>query len=171
MRKRMAIASAIVFGSTLLLTAFARQQSGHASEKSAPTGTAQEKQPLKPAPEMERLKFLQGKWRYTESYPQSSMVPNGGTGSGTYAATPGPGGFSQIADFQGISPEGNIAGHEVITWDPAEKVYKSYVFGNNFPGCFMKKGHWNGNELVFTGDFQFQSSRKRAWGMRRSNPC
>jgi Protein of unknown function (DUF1579) len=106
-----------------------------------------------PEPEMERLRFLRGKWKYAETYTKNSLFPNGGTGKGTYVAAPGPGGFSQIADFQGMSPEADIAGHEVITWDPAERVYKSYVFGNNFPGCFMKKGHWEGTKLVFAGEF------------------
>jgi Protein of unknown function (DUF1579) len=153
MKRAIAFSSGLMLATVLLVSASARQQSG---DRKAPTSSAQEMQPAKPDPEMERLKFLQGKWRYSENYPKSWMMPAGGTGKGTYVATPGPGGFSQFADFQGTSPEGDIVGHEVIAWDPAEGVYKSYVFGNNFPGCFMKKGHWEGDNLVFTGDFSFQ---------------
>lgn len=31
-------------------------------------------------------------------------------------------------------------GHEVIEWDPANNVLKSYVFGNTFPGCVIRTG-------------------------------
>ena len=50
MRKAIATASGIAFASILLLTASARQQSGHGGEKSAPTTAVQEMQPVKPAP-------------------------------------------------------------------------------------------------------------------------
>jgi hypothetical protein len=155
MKPSIAILSVLLFACALLISTFAMQESTQSTEKKATPPSVPEMLAPKPAPEMERLKFLQGKWRYTENYPKTSMYPNGGAGKGTYVAMAGPGGFSQIADFQGASPEGDITGHEVITWDPAEGIYKSFVFGNNFPGCFTKKGHWEGNDLVFTGDFTY----------------
>jgi hypothetical protein len=151
----LAIMCGLVFASVLLVAASAGQQSGQSTDKKAPTPSAPVMQVATPGPEMERLKFLRGKWKYTEIYIKTSSFSNGGTGKGTYVAAAGRGRFSQIADFQGVSPEGDIAGHEVITWDPSEGVYKSYVFANNFSGCFTKKGHWEGNKLVFAGEFAY----------------
>src|SRR5450755_3408907 len=126
MKRAIAFSSGLMLATVLLVSASARQQAGQSSDKKASTPSVQEMQPAKPAPEMERLKFLQGKWRYSENYPKSWMMPAGGTGKGTYVAAPGPGGFSQFADFQGTSPEGDIVGHDVIAWDPAEGGYNSY---------------------------------------------
>jgi hypothetical protein len=40
-----------------------------------------------------------------------------------------------------------------MTWDPKEKAYKSYVFGNGFPGCVVQTGQFEGDALVFRSDF------------------
>jgi hypothetical protein len=118
------------------------------------TVTSSQKEPIPtPGPEMEQLKFLRGYWRYVSTYDKTSFYPNGGRGTGTYVTTEGPGGFSQIAEFSGTSPDGRESGHEVTTWDPQERVYKSYIFGNNFPGCIVRTGHWEGTTLIFDADF------------------
>ncbi len=134
----------------------------------AATPQAQEKNPdsvektvIRPAPgpEMDHLKFLRGYWHYSSVYEKSTFYPNGGKGSGTYITSEGPGGFSQIAEFQGISPEGREVGHEVVTWDPKELAYKSYIFGNSFPGCVIRTGRWDGNTLVFDAEFDFNGKK------------
>jgi hypothetical protein len=124
----------------------------NAQDKNANTPTLKPPVPT-PGPEMDQLKFLRGYWRYVSTYEKSSFYPNGGKGAGTYITTEGPGGFSQIAEFSGTSPDGREAGHEVTTWDPDEHSYKSYVFGNNFPGCIPRTGHWEGATLIFDADF------------------
>ena len=139
------LAAAIV----LLWPAVAPQ---HQDQASSNTAAAKEPAPA-PGPEMDQLKFLRGYWRYASTYDKSSFYPAGGKGSGTYITTEGPGGFSQIAEFSGISPDGRESGHEVTTWDAQEHVYKSYVFGNNFPGCIVRTGHWEGTTLIFDADF------------------
>jgi hypothetical protein len=121
-------------------------------EKTANSAVQKEPAPT-PGPEMDQLKFLRGYWRYVSIYDKTSFYPNGGKGSGTYITTEGPGGFSQIAEFSGISPDGRESGHEVTTWDSQEHVYKSYVFGNNFPACIVRTGHWDGTTLIFDADF------------------
>jgi hypothetical protein len=138
------IAAVIVF----LLPASALQT----QDKAADPKLQKESAPV-PGPEMDQLKFLRGYWRYVSTYEKSSFYPDGGKGSGTYVTTQGPGGFSQIAEFSGTSPDGREAGHEVTTWDPEEHAYKSYVFGNNFPGCIVRTGRWEGSTLVFDADF------------------
>jgi len=170
MKAAVAISSVLLFAFVMLASTSAIQQSTQSTDKKAATPSVPEMQAPKPTPEMERLKFLQGKWRYTENYPKSSMFPNGGAGKGTYVATVGPGGFSQIAEFQGAGPGGDIVGHEVITWDPLEGIYKSFVFGNNFPGCFTKKGHWEGNNLVFSGDFTYAGMKIHFRDVTTANP-
>jgi len=40
-----------------------------------------------------------------------------------------------------------------MTWDPKEKAYKNYVFGNDFPGCIVETGQFEGDTLVFCGEF------------------
>lgn len=120
---------------------------------------AQSPQMPQPGPEMARLKFLQGKWIYQSTYDKTPMVPNGGIGKGTYNTIPGPGGFSQIADFQEDSPDGVEIGHEVTNWDAHDHVYKTYLFGNSFPECVIRTGHFEGNNLIFDTDFDYGGSK------------
>jgi hypothetical protein len=142
-----AIASACVL---LAATPQAQEKKPDAAEKpSKPT----------PGPEMDQLKFLRGYWHYSSVYEKSEFYPNGGKGNGTYITSEGPGGFSQIAEFQGSSPDGREVGHEVVTWDPKEHAYKSYIFGNSFPGCVIRTGHWDGNTLIFDADFDFNGEK------------
>jgi Protein of unknown function (DUF1579) len=139
----------IIVTALIFLLPAATQQ---AQDKAA--GTAAQKEPAPtPGPEMDQLKFLRGYWHYVSTYEKTSFYPNGGKGSGTYITTEGPGGFSQVAEFSGTSPDGREAGHEVTTWDPQEGAYKSYVFGNNFPGCIVRTGRWDGTTLIFDADF------------------
>ena len=40
-----------------------------------------------------------------------------------------------------------------MTWDPKEKAYKQYVFGNGFPGAIVETGQFEGDALVFRAEF------------------
>jgi hypothetical protein len=131
---------------------------------------AQKDSAPQPGPEMDQLKFLRGYWRYTSVYDRSSLYPNGGKGAGTYITTEGPGGLSQIAEFQGSSPDGFEVGHEVTTWDPKEHAYKSYVFGNDFPGCIVRTGHWEGNTLIFDANFEMGTKKFQLESLTTANP-
>jgi hypothetical protein len=133
----------------------------------AATPQAQEKKPdaadkpvkPTPGPEMDQLKFLRGYWHYTSVFEKSAFYTNGGKGAGTYITSEGPGGFSQIVEFQGTTPDGREVGHEVITWDAKEHAYKSYLFGNDFPGCVIQTGHWDGSTLVFDVDVEMNGEK------------
>jgi uncharacterized protein DUF1579 len=124
----------------------------------------------KPAPEMAKLKFLQGNWTYESTYEKGAFYPNGANTKGTYVAIEGPGGFSQIADFHEMAPEGEEIGHEVTNWDDANHVYKSYVFGNAFPQCVMRTGHWDGNKLIFVTDFEQGTMKMTLQSVTTANP-
>ena len=105
------------------------------------------------AAEMEKVKFYVGEWDYTETYPKSPMVPNGGVNSGTYDSKLGPGGNSLINSFHSKGPVGDFEGLLIMTWDPKAGSYKQYIFGNNFPGCVEEDGKFVGDALEFRGAF------------------
>lgn len=107
----------------------------------------------KTAPEMDRLKFYLGEWDYTETYPKSAFSPNGAKNTGLYTSKLGPGGNSLINGFHSKGPVGDFEGLLVITWDPKEKAYKAYVFGNDFPGAVVETGQFEGDALVFRSEF------------------
>ena len=123
-------------------------------EKTAEKPTAAPAAAAKPgAAEMERLKFYLGEWDYTETYPKSPFSPNGGKNTGVYTSTLGPGGNSLINTFHSQGPVGDFEGLLVMTWDPKEKAYKAYVFGNDFPGAIVETGQFEGDALVFRLEF------------------
>lgn len=109
---------------------------------------AQESKP-KPAPEMEKLNFYIGEWDYTETYGKG---PNGPKNTGVYTSKLGPGGNSLINTFHSQGPVGDFEGLMIFTWDPREKAYKLYVFGNNLPGAMVSTGAFEGDTLVFRSE-------------------
>ena len=118
------------------------------------TAYAQEKPPTLPTPEMQRLaKLYVGTWDYTETYPKSTFAPAGGQNTGVYTSELGPGGNSLINRFHSRGPVGDFEGMLVMTWDPKEKTYKSYIFGNDYPGALVETGQWDGDTLVYRGEF------------------
>jgi len=117
-------------------------------EKTAEKPASAAAQAAKPgAAEMERLKFYLGEWDYTETY------PNGGKNTGVYTSKLGPGGNSMVENFHSQGPVGDFEGLIVMTWDPKEKAYKAYVFGNDFPGALVETGQFEGDALVFRSEF------------------
>ena len=108
------------------------------------------KPPALPLPEMQKLsKLYVGSWTFTETYPKSSMAPNGGENTGIYTSELGPGGNSIFNHFHSKGPVGEFDGTIVMTWDPKEKVYKAYIFGDSFPSAVIETGQWENDALVF----------------------
>ena len=108
------------------------------------------KRPALPLPEMQKLsKLYVGRWDYTETYPKSATAPNGGTNTGIYTSELGPGGNSIFNHFHSKGPVGEFDGVLVITFDPKEKAYKAYVFGDSFPTAVAETGQWEDDVLVF----------------------
>jgi hypothetical protein len=117
-------------------------------------GTTQQDARQKASPEMDRLKKLYlGWWDYTETYSKTPFYRQGGSDTGVYTSEPGPGGNSIVNRFHSQGAVGDFEGLLVITWDSREKAYKSYVFGNEFPGCIVQTGQFEGDRLVFGSDF------------------
>jgi hypothetical protein len=118
---------------------------------------AQESKP-KPAPEMEKLSFYLGEWDYTETYGKAVNSPKN---TGVYTSKLGPGGNSLINTFHSQGPVGDFEGLLVFTWDPREKAYKLYVFGNNLPGALVETGAFEGDTLVFRSEITAQGATVR----------
>lgn len=115
--------------------------------------------PAKPgSAEMARLKFYLGDWDYTETYPKSAFYPNGGKNTGVYTSKLGPGGNSLINTFHSQGPVGDFEGLLIMTWDPKEKTYKAYVFGNDFPGAIVEIGQFEGDALVYRSEFSVEGA-------------
>jgi hypothetical protein len=156
-RTRVAISAGAVI-LTMCMAGWARQQSKGAENQAAAP---------KAAPEMERLKFYLGEWDYTESYPKSAFAPNGGKNTGLYTSKLGPGGNSLINSFHSMGPVGDFEGLLVMTWDPKEKAYKAYVFGNDFPGAVVETGQFEGDALVFRFEFTAGNSTTKLRNVTR----
>jgi hypothetical protein len=118
------------------------------------TAAQEGKPPALPLPEMQKLsKLYVGTWTYTETYPKSPMAPNGGVNTGVYTSELGPGGNSIFNHFHSKGPVGEFDGTIVMTWDPKEKLYKAYVFGDSFPSAVTETGQWEADALVYRYEF------------------
>lgn len=114
------------------------------------TAAQEGKPPALPLPEMQKLsKLYVGTWTYTETYPKSPMAPNGGVNTGVYTSELGPGGNSIFNHFHSKGPVGEFDGTIVMNWDPKEKTYKAYVFGDSFPSAVVETGQWENDTLVY----------------------
>jgi hypothetical protein len=144
-----------IFALAISAAAFAGRQ-----EKSAPAA--------KPgAAEMERLKFYLGEWDYTETYSKSKELPNGGQDGGVYTSKLGPGGNSLVNTFHTQGPFGDFEGLLIMTWDAQEKAYKQYGFANDFAGAIVETGQFEGDALVFRGEFAMGATKVAERGSTR----
>jgi hypothetical protein len=139
---------------TMSVPLFAALQEKPAEKSAAPAAPAAK---LGVA-EMARLKFYLGEWDYTETYPKSAFYPNGGKNTGVYTSKLGPGGNSLINTFHSQGPVGDFEGLLIMTWDTKEKVYKAYVFGNEFPGALVETGQFEGDALVYRSEFPMEGA-------------
>jgi hypothetical protein len=140
---RLKVLGALVVAS-LAIAAGVAQSNQAASPASTPAAQA------KPgAAEMKRIGSIYvGNWTYTETYPKS-----GAKNTGVYTSKLGPGGNSLVNTFHSKGPVGEFEGMLVFTWDLAENKYKAYVFGDAFPGAIVETGAFEGDKLVFRGEF------------------
>ncbi len=107
------------------------------------------------SPEMDRVaKMYLGTWEYTETYPKTPVTPQGGVNTGIYTSELGPGGNSLVNRFHSHGPVGDFEGLLIYTWDPKEKIYKYYAFGNDFPCAVISTGNFEGDSLVFHGEIE-----------------
>lgn len=140
-----------------------------AQEKKAPPAAAKKAAPpdmtAKQSPEMAKLaKMFVGTWAVDKKF-EAEIWPGGqaGTVKGTDVIKAGPAGNSLIADFKSRSSMEAFTGHRVTWWDDKAGVYRSlwcHSGGGPF-GCDAgATGKWEGNDLVFTANFEMMTP----WG-------
>ena len=109
----------LTLGGAVLVASMQAQQ----PEKKPPTGGSVI-DVAKPAPEMEKRKWVVGKWNVVETHEKSDWSP-GGIGKGISIVALGPGGHSQTITYDSIGPTGKFSGHGIIAWDSEAKIYRS----------------------------------------------
>ena len=113
---------------------------------------------IEPAPQMRKLAPLVGTWTFTERWAQPERYKRGAYGgepgpggSGTLTVSPGPGGFSLVADYDARNPMGHVTAHWVLAWDPARGLYELDEIHSAFPGVRHLTGRFERGDLVFRG--------------------
>jgi hypothetical protein len=104
----------------------------------------------KPAPEMEKRKWVVGNWNVIETHEKSDASP-GGIGKGTSVIELGPGGHSQIITYNSVGPTGKFAGHGMIAWDPEAKIFRSAWADSMTPGILTSDCREEGKDWVCSG--------------------
>lgn len=101
----------------------------------------------KPGPEMEKYKWMIGKWSVSETHEKSEFGP-GGPGKGTAVFSLGPGGFSHIMDYNATGPMGKFSGRGVTAWDPETKSYRGAWVDSMSPGIWTMACREEGKDFV-----------------------
>jgi hypothetical protein len=138
--------------STLFLGVAVLAASVHAQEREdtrSPGGSAM--QMAKPAPEMEKRKWVIGKWSVTETHEKSDSGP-AGIGKGTSVVALGPGGYSQIITYNSKGPTGKFSGQGIIAWDPEARIYRSAWTDSKTPGIITMDCREEGKDWVCSGE-------------------
>jgi hypothetical protein len=90
---------------------------------------------------------------------KTTFSPQGGSDTGVYTSELGPGGNSIVNRFHSHGAVGDFEGLLVMTWDAKENAYKSYVFGNEFRGCIVQTGQFEGDVLRFSSEFSAEGMK------------
>lgn len=144
---------ALVLGGVVLGASMQAQE----PEKKSPMGGPAMEMP-KPGPEMEKWKWIVGKWNVTETHEKSEWSP-GGKGKGTSVIALGPGGLSQTVTYNSTSPMGKFSGHGMIAWDPEAKVYRSAWTDSMTPGIMNMDCGEEGKDWVCSGESTMQGKK------------
>ncbi len=116
----------------------------------------------KPSAEMQKLRFMVGKWNTSEKMEANEFMPQPLSGTGRAEIHPGPGRLSMIENYQSftVTPMGKFSGHAVLWWDAKAQQYKSF-WCDSMAACEtgFGVGKWEGDKLVFTGETQYEGKK------------
>jgi hypothetical protein len=144
---------ALVLGGAVLGASIYAQQ---AEKKPSAGGPAMDM--AKPAPEMEKRKWVVGKWSVTETHEKSEWSP-GGIGRGTSVIALGPGGHSQTITYNSTGPTGTFSGHGIIAWDPEASAYRSAWADSMTRGIVTMYCREDGKDWVCLGESMMQGKK------------
>jgi hypothetical protein len=112
----------------------------------------------KPAPEMEKRKWVVGRWSVTERHEKGDSSP-GGIGKGMSVVALGPGGHSQTITYDSTGPGGTFSGHGIIAWDPNARLYRSAWTDSMTPGIVVMDCRDEGTDWVCSGESMMGGKR------------
>lgn len=144
---RMGRVLALVLGGAVLCTA---AQAQDPEKPKAPAGDPAMEMP-KPGPEMEKMKWMVGKWNVTETHEKNDFGP-GGPGKGTMVFSLGPGGFSHTFSYSSTGPMGKFSGHGMTAWDAEAKLYRNVWADSMTPGIMTMECREDGKDWVCSGE-------------------
>lgn len=151
MKVRWMISIVLLACCTLVL---AQDQKKPADQKKAPAAEKKAAQPgmppmVKPAPEMQKIKFLLGRWTASGKFEPNEFMPSGGTETGTTEFHPVAGGMALVQNYKSNS---GFTAHSVTWWDAKDKTYKT-LWCDSMSSCQpISTGKWDGDKLVFNGE-------------------
>ena len=155
--KRLRAMFVVLVGLALVLPAAAQKKEKKQEQKPATTLAAP-----KPAPEMEKLaKMMAGTWSGQEKHEPSPFLPAGATGKGLFKVSLGPGGHSLVEQYNSRGALGKFTGHGMTYWDPKAKVFRGVWCDNFTPTCDASVGQWEGDNLVFLSEGEFQGQKTK----------
>lgn len=101
-----------------------------------------------PAPEMKALHSLVGTWDVSEEHDPSEWMPQGMKNKGVAVFQKGPGGHSVLMNYTSTNDAFTFEGHGLMTWDAAEKAYRTHWADVMTPGVTVSTGKKEGDTIV-----------------------
>ena len=145
---------------TVVLAGAVLGASMHAQEREKkPPGGGPAIEVAKPAPEMEKRKWVVGTWNLTETHEKSDWSP-GGIGKGTSVIALGPGVDSRRSSrTTRPGPPGGTRGHGIVAWDAEAKIYRSAWADSITPGMVTMDCREEGKDWVCSGESMTQGKK------------
>lgn len=149
MKRNLLIALTLLLSLALAAPAFAGKKKKADKAEDKKTDEAAMHMP-KPAPELDKLAFMLGKFNTVETHEPSMHIDKKWTAKGLEHNRKGPGGFSVISNYASKSEHGEFKGHGMLVWDAKSKTYRNYWTDSMGPNVETADGKWANGKLVFT---------------------
>ncbi|MBI3843806.1 MAG: DUF1579 family protein [Planctomycetes bacterium] len=113
----------------------------------------------KPAPELQKLAFLVGKWSGEETHFATEMMP-AGKGQGTFETSFDLDGFFVHFQIHSKTDAMTYAAHGLLTWDAKTSQYSEWWF-DNFGTVTQYIGTVDGDKFVMTADVDYMGKKTK----------
>lgn len=99
--------------------------------------------------EHDRLDFMEGTWKTTETYPPAPWMPSGGSGRGEATIAWKLNRMALVTEYRTEGSMGfTFEGHGLMTWDPVGNAYMGYWFDSMMPTGAAGRGQFEDGQLV-----------------------